>query len=133
MKPKCPNIDKDTLNILKKISINPTINNRILIFYCICIIVRLLLAKLAYTYKDKYWLPYLTIMINVFIIYRLKKNLYGNWWWSRPFHLVISILFSVDHIPIILSSSTLLPLVTTKFGFAHNSSMYLKYPCLQTT
>jgi hypothetical protein len=102
MKPKCPNIDKDTLNILKKISINPTINNRILIFYCICIIVRLLLAKLAYTYKDKYWIPYLTIMINVFIIYRLKKNLYGNWWWSRPFHLVISILLVIVSILIIL-------------------------------
>jgi len=101
MKQKCPNIDKDTLNILKKISINPTINNRILIFYCICIIVRLLLAKSAYIYKDKYWLPYLTIMINLFIIYRLKNNLYGNWWWSRPFHLVISILLVITSIVII--------------------------------
>ena len=71
----CPNIDKDTLNVIKKIGLDSTPKNRAIIFYSICIVVRLLIASVAYQYKDKKWLPYLILIPSAIVIYRLYNNL----------------------------------------------------------
>jgi hypothetical protein len=98
----CPNIDNDTLNALKKMGIKPTIENRKRIFYTLCIVLRLFLAGLVYQLKNNIWLPYIILCISIYTIYRLTNNLYGKWWWSRPFHLLISCLLAIVSILVIL-------------------------------
>jgi len=92
---KCPNIDKDTLNVLKKLGLNSSPKNRAIIFYFICIILRLFIAGVAYQYKNKQWLPYVVMFISLIVIYRLSNHILGRWWWSRPFHLLIVVLLLI--------------------------------------
>tara|TARA_B110000495_G_C22858210_1_gene500424 strand:+ start:62 stop:454 length:393 start_codon:yes stop_codon:yes gene_type:complete len=94
----CPNIDINTLNIIKKIGLDSSVKNRAILFYSICVIVRLLIAGLAYQFRNKTWLPYLVMVISTIVIYRLYNNLYGRWWWSRPFHLLMMILLFIASI-----------------------------------
>ena len=89
---KCPNIDKNSIKFLKNIGMNPTIENRKIVFLTICIFVRLIIAGLAYQYRNKKWLPYLIIILCGFIIYNLYKTLNLNNWWSKKFHILINIL-----------------------------------------
>tara|TARA_B110000495_G_C22474337_1_gene293735 strand:+ start:125 stop:520 length:396 start_codon:yes stop_codon:yes gene_type:complete len=92
---KCPNIDNDTLEALKNMGINPSVKNRIRIYYTICIVLRLFIAGLAYQFKDTLWLPYITLIISMFTSYRLYNNLEGKQWWSRSFHFYICILLTI--------------------------------------
>ena len=98
----CPNIDKDTLNAVKKMGIVPNVKNRMILFYTLCIVLRLFIAGLAYHFRDSYWLPYLVLVIGLYTAYRIYKNLNGNEWWSRKFHLIIVILLCIVSVLIIL-------------------------------
>ena len=100
----CPNIDIDSLNFLKRININPTIENRRRIYYTICIFIRLTLAGIIYYLKDYKYLPYIFIIISLLTIYRLSKNLNGTFWWSRKFHILICLLLIINSIYIILKN-----------------------------
>ena len=99
----CPNIDKDTLNAIKKMGLVPTVKNRMILFYTLCIVLRVFIAGLAYHFRDSYWLPYLVLIVSLYIGYRTSKNLNGNEWWSRKFHLIITILLSIVSVLIILN------------------------------
>ena len=72
----CPNIDKDTLNAVKKMGLVPNVKNRMILFYTLCIVLRLFIAGLAYHFRDSYWLPYLVLVIGLYTGYRISKN--GN-------------------------------------------------------
>tara|TARA_B110000208_G_scaffold186658_1_gene243509 strand:- start:4094 stop:4483 length:390 start_codon:yes stop_codon:yes gene_type:complete len=98
---QCPNIDNDTYNFLKSISISPTPENRKRIFYTICIFIRLTLAGIIYYLKDNKYLPYITLVISSLTIYRLSKNLNGNFWWSRKFHVLINVLLIINSLIIL--------------------------------
>lgn len=99
---KCPNIDKNSIKFLKNIGMNPTIENRKIVFLTICIFVRLIIAGLAYQYRNKKWLPYLIIILCSFVIYHLYKTLNLNYWWSKKFHILICLLLIIVSILIIL-------------------------------
>lgn len=98
---ECPNIDKNTLNVLKKMGVNYSPKNRAVIFYTVCIILRLFIAGLVYQFRYKKWLPYLFIIPCILVIYNISTNTYGRWWWSRPFHLLICILLFIVSIMVI--------------------------------
>ena len=100
---KCPNSDKDTLNAVKKMGLVPTVKNRMILFYTLCIVLRVFIAGLAYHFRDSYWLPYLVIVISLYTGYRISKNLNGNEWWSRKFHLMITMLLTIVSVLIILN------------------------------
>ena len=99
----CPNSEVNTNLFLKKIGINPTPENRSRIFYTICIFVRLLIAGLALQFKNNKWLPYLVIIFSLITSIRLYNNLYGSWWWSRTYHLIISILLIFVSVLVIIN------------------------------
>ena len=88
----CPNYELNTNKFLETLGIKPTPMNRTRIFYTICIMVRLLIAGIVLQLKNKVWLPYVVFIISLITSYRLFKNLRGNWWWSRSFHLIVSML-----------------------------------------
>ena len=91
----CPNYELNTNNFLESLGINPTPHNRSMIFYTICIMVRLLIAGIVLQLKNKYWIPYVVFIISLITSYRLFNNLRGDWWWSRSFHLIVSMLLLV--------------------------------------
>ena len=95
MKNNCPNIDKDTLSGLKNIGVKMNIENRKILFYTLCVVLRLFIAGLVYQLKDKHWLPYIIISFSLLIIYRLYDKIDGNFWWSRKFHMFICSLLIV--------------------------------------
>jgi hypothetical protein len=102
MKSGCPNIDKQTLSALQTLKLSTTPQNRKIIFYFVCVVLRLFIAGVAYQYRDSVWLPYVIILVCLPTIYRLYTQLEGNFWWSRKFHcficslLVISSLFVIS-------------------------------------
>ena len=98
---KCPNIDIDTFKFLKKLNIEPTIENRKRVYYTICIFIRLTLAGIIYYLRNKKYLPYIIILLCLLTIYRLFKNLNGKFWWSRKFHVLICLLLIINSILII--------------------------------
>ena len=95
MKKNCPNIDKYTLSGLKNIGVKMNIENRKILFYTLCVVLRLFIAGLVYQLKDKHWLPYIIISFSLLIIYRLHDKIDGNFWWSRKFHMFICFLLIV--------------------------------------
>ena len=95
MNAKCPNIDPDTYNGLRKLGVSMDVHNRQILFYTLCIVLRLFLAGVAYQLKDTLWFPYIVIVISLFIMYRLHDKLEGNFWWSRKFHFIVCLLLVI--------------------------------------
>ena len=125
MKNNCPNIDKDTLSGFKNIGVKMNIENRKILFYTLCVVLRLFIAGLVYQLKDKNWLPYIIILFSSLIIYRLHDKIDGNFWWSRKFHLFICfslIIVSVLKINGYISGEYLsyLLYIDVGFGFLHS-------------
>jgi hypothetical protein len=125
MKNNCPNIDKDTLSGLKNIGVKMNIENRKILFYTLCIVLRLFVAGLVYQLKDKHWLPYIITSFSLLIIYRLHDKIDGNFWWSRKFHMFIcfSLIFvSVLKINGYIGGEYLsyLLYIDVGFGFLHS-------------
>ena len=73
-----------------------SLRNRKLLFYGVCIWVRLGLAYLAYKLNEKEWFPYLIAGIMLLSLRYVKFNKDHCVWWSRKFHhmMVIIILLT---------------------------------------
>ncbi len=66
------------------------------VFLTICIILRLLIAGVAYQYYDKrifLWIALVASALGFLIIY---PNVSNNQWWSRKFHLVVVIAIFIS-------------------------------------
>lgn len=83
---------------LKFIGMDP--DNKIVIFFSICVVVRLLIAGIAQQYYDKKYFPYiaaiLAIITLIILIPRAVRN--DNVWWFRIFHVFIAIQILISSI-----------------------------------
>ena len=86
---------RELLSGLKNIGVKMNIENRKILFYTLCVVLRLFVAGLVYQLKDKHLLPYIIILFSLLIIYRLHDKINGNFWWSRKFHMFICFLLIV--------------------------------------
>jgi len=121
----CPNIDIDTFNAVQNAGIQPTVHNRMILYYGLCIPLRLSLVYASYKYKDHPHLPMVVLALSVFTVYRLTKNLNGPEWWSRPFHVFVAVLLSLVSFLIIqkkIDSAYIsyILLVDVLYGFTHS-------------
>jgi hypothetical protein len=80
---------------------------RMLLFYCICIWVRLFIAFTIYKYSNNKILLYLILLFSIISIYLNFSKLNEKVWWSRLFHGIISVLLLVFAIIIILRKNNL--------------------------
>lgn len=74
-----------------------TLEQRKILFYTICIFVRLLLAGIVYHFSEKKELQYLLLITSFASIITInnKINEGGCVWWNRHFHLFISIVLFI--------------------------------------
>lgn len=112
MSSQCPNGKVSFTNFLYKsglidetLSDNEKAYQRRRIYYTICIFVRLAIAGLMLQYKDKVWLPYLTLIFSIFSIVNLTLYTENETkqWWSNTFQLIISISMLIISILIIMT------------------------------
>jgi hypothetical protein len=80
-------------------------NTRMLLFYCICIWIRLFIALTIYKYSNNKILLYLILLFSIISIYLNFSKLNEKVWWSRLFHGIISILLFVFVFIILLQGS----------------------------
>jgi hypothetical protein len=81
---------------------------RMLLFYCICIWVRLFIAFTIYKYSNNKILLYLILLFSIISIYLNFSKLNEKVWWSRLFHGIISVLLLVFAIIILRKNNLVL-------------------------
>ena len=76
------------------------------VYYTICVLLRLALTGLILQLKDKWWLPFLTLLVSflssINLLFFRKDN---NQWWSNKFQATISILLFLSSILIIFKAN----------------------------
>ena len=77
---------------------NVSIKNRKLLFYGICIWIRLAIAIGAYKLKDKEWFPYIVALVCLMSIYWVKFDKDDCVWWSRKIHYIMICLILLTSI-----------------------------------
>ena len=77
---------------------NVSIKNRKLLFYGICIWIRLAIAIAAYKLKDKDWFPYIVALVSLMSIYWVKFDKDHCVWWSRKIHYIMICLILLTSI-----------------------------------
>ena len=107
-----------------------SIKNRKLIFYGICIWVRLGLVYLAYKLKEKVWFPYLIVAIFLFSLYNVKFDKDECVWLARKMHYIILCIILLASIYQVISKDkrpiiSLLVLIDLILGLG--SSFILKW------
>jgi len=107
-----------------------SLKNRKLLFYGICIWVRLGLSFLAYKYTTKKWFPYLVAIICLLSIKFVHFEKDNCVWWSRKMHFIILILVLCTSIFQIITKNdkpiiAFLILIDLLLGLS--SSFYLKW------
>lgn len=69
-------------------SLGVSSNVKKLLFYGICIWVRLFIAYLAYRYYSKQWFIYVAGLLSLYALLSIGSE--SCVWWSRSFHKVIA-------------------------------------------
>lgn len=92
MNNKCPVLqgDADFDNMLQSMGFK--LENKIVIFLTICVLVRLVIAGLANQYYDAKYTPYITLIGAIIAILILVPKLGQNQWWFRSLHILIASL-----------------------------------------
>lgn len=75
-----------------------SVKNRKLLFYGICIWVRLGLVYLTYLLYNKTWFPYLVAGISSLSLFFIKFEKEECVWWSRRIHKIMLILVLIASI-----------------------------------
>lgn len=75
-----------------------SVKNRKLLFYGICIWVRLGLVYLTYLLYNKTWFPYLVAGISSLSLFFIKFEKEKCVWWSRRIHKIMLILVLIASI-----------------------------------
>jgi hypothetical protein len=93
----CPNGDTNFNKTLEKILGHyPTPNDRITIYYTVCIFLRISIASLLFICRDRPWIPYLFLTGSLIaIINYSNSDLNGQQWWSKRFQYLIAILIFI--------------------------------------
>ena len=79
-------------------------SKRKMVYYGICIWVRLALYTLVYYYKDYKYMPHLVGVLALGSILNLQSSIKnpGNQWWSKRFDLLISVLLLLSCVGVII-------------------------------
>lgn len=93
--------------------LNVSLKNRKILYYCICIWIRLGLIYLAYRFCKAKWFPYIIGIIVIILLYFVKFDKAYCVWWSRKLHyIMLCIILIISVIQIILKDNKpLIPLL----------------------
>jgi hypothetical protein len=98
-----PNFDKVMSNFFDTTSKDYP-SKRKMVYYGICIWVRLALYTLIYYYRDYKYMPHLVGVLALGSILNLQSSIKnpGNQWWSKRFDLLISVLLLLSCVGVII-------------------------------
>jgi len=104
---ECPNSDPNFDKVMSKffdITAKDYPSKRKIVYYGICIWVRLALYTYIYKHKDEKYIPYLVGVLSLAAIMNLQSSLDnpGNQWWSKRFDLLISVLLLLSCIGVVM-------------------------------
>jgi hypothetical protein len=104
----CPNSDPNFDKVMSRffdITAKDYPSKRKLVYYGVCIWVRLVLYTLIYYYRDHKFMPYIIGLLSIGAIGNLWGSITnpGKQWWSKRFDLVISIILLMSCIGVILN------------------------------
>jgi chromate transport protein ChrA len=96
----CPNSDPNFDKVLSNFT---DVNRpdypeyRMMLFYGVCILVRLALYSLVYIYRKEKWMQMAVIVFSMVSIAQLHQSVWtpGRQWWSKRFQLTMSVLVVV--------------------------------------
>lgn len=93
----CPNGDPNfNKTLAKMLGREPTVNDRNIIFYTVCILLRLSIASFLLIFRDQSWIPYVFLLGSSLAILNFsQQNLDGPQWWSKRFQFGIAILIFI--------------------------------------
>lgn len=80
--------------ILKNINID--VDDKMLVFLTICIVLRYLIAGLSLQYYETDIFPYIFMVITIFALFIVGRNVNQDQWWSRRMHLFIISLILIS-------------------------------------
>lgn len=101
---------------------------RMILFYGVCIWVRLLLILLLWRYWSNLWIRVLFLIFLVLSCWRLYTTLDENVWWSKKIHLLTCIISII----LVMSMQTSLKqfvifILLLDLGFGIISSIYKRF------
>jgi hypothetical protein len=103
---ECPNSDPNFDKVMAKffdITGKDYPSKRKMVYYGICIWVRLALYTYIYKHKDEKYIPYLVGVLALGAIINLQSSLDnpGKQWWSKRFDLLISVLLLLSCVGVV--------------------------------
>lgn len=113
--------------ILQNINLNDPVSRKML-FYKVCIFVRLILLLILILNYKKWYTPYILIIIAGFSIFNLISGLFDKnntcYWWSKKFQILMSILLFIVCFIIIIFKKDLNILLPIIFGLSLFGGIY---------
>jgi hypothetical protein len=99
---ECPNDDPYftrtmyRIGLLKKgMTAEEIANRRRLIFYCVCVVVRLILIMVVYKLRNSVVVQVLVMLGALIGVVNLGGRYEGNQWWSKKFQLLMSCIIVI--------------------------------------
>ena len=115
---ECPNSDPDFDKVMSKffdITAKDYPSKRKMVYYGICIWVRLALYTFIYYKRDYKYTPYIVGVLALGTIMNLQGSISnpGKQWWSKRFDLLISVLLLLSCVGVIMGKipSIVMPLL----------------------
>ena len=104
---KCPNSDPNFDKVMSKffdITAKDYPSKRKMVYYGICIWVRLALYTFIYYNRDYKYMPYVVGALAIGSIMNLQSSIDnpGNQWWSKRFDLLISVLLLLSCVGVVM-------------------------------
>lgn len=99
-------------------SLGTSRGTKLLLFYGICIWVRLYIAYLSHQYQAEYWFKYVAVILSLFSVLSIGND--SCVWWSRTFHSMIAGLIFISAV---LDQNKFVPyllVVDVLFGFTYS-------------
>lgn len=108
----CPNGDVNFNNLLSKmLGKEVSAEERIKIYYFVCVYIRVAVAFFVLFFKDSRWLHYILLFFSMVAIYNLYTNTnQEKQWWSKKFQLCVAVvlfIFSFLSVSKLLTFNTL--------------------------
>lgn len=122
--------DQEFDKMLSNIGIN--IDDKMIVFLTVCIVLRLFIAGLSLQYYDTEMFPYLMLIATIFALLIVGNNINSNQWWSRKTHFAIISLMLISSFHQITTNTRNISiplLLYTDVAFGIATFGYVYYSC----
>lgn len=99
---ECPNDDPYFTRTMYRIGLlrrgmtaKDIVNRRRVIYYCVCVVIRLMIIAVVYKMRDNIIVQGLVMVGALMGVVNLGRRYEGNQWWSKKFQLLMSCIIII--------------------------------------